>query len=88
MIVKLVRLDSNADDLPRIDVHPFGCFGIEHVVDRRFGFVVSGWREPEVCPLVWVAGMIYQGVRLKRTRKQRGLGWNARSAYKADGSGR
>jgi hypothetical protein len=42
MIVKLVRLDSDADDLPRVDVHAVCDLGIEHVVDGWFGFAVYG----------------------------------------------
>ena len=56
MIVKLVRLDSNADNLPCIDVHAFCGLGIEHIMDRWFSFPVCGRREPEVRSFVWVAG--------------------------------
>ena len=60
VIVKFVRLDSNADYLPRIDVHAFCGLGIEHVVDSWFGFAARGRREPEMRSFVWVADMTYK----------------------------
>lgn len=42
VIVKLVRFDSNANDLSCVDVHAFGGLGIEHVVYRWFAFAICG----------------------------------------------
>ena len=63
MIVKLVRLDSNANDLPCVDVHAFCGWGIEHVMHGWFGLVVCSRGEPEVCSFVRIAELTNRTVR-------------------------
>lgn len=54
MVVKLVGLDSNANDLSCVDVHALGGRRIKHVVKCWFGLVVCSGGEPEVCSLIWI----------------------------------